>query len=38
MPATFIIGTDGIVKYAFIDMDYTKRLEPEVIVEQLKAL
>ena len=38
MPATFIIGTDGIVKYAFIDMDYTKRLEPEIIIEQLKAL
>jgi len=38
MPATFIIGTDGILKYAFIDMDYTKRLEPEVIVEQLKAV
>jgi len=38
MPATFIIGVDGIVKYAFIDMDYTKRLEPEVIIEQLKVL
>jgi len=38
MPATFIIGTDSIVKYAFIDMDYTKRLEPEIIVEQLKQL
>jgi len=38
MPATFIIGTDGILKYAFIDMDYTKRLEPEVIVEQLKVI
>ncbi len=38
MPATFIIGSDGIIKYAFIDMDYTKRLEPEIIVEQLKQL
>ncbi|VAW53694.1 AhpC/Tsa family protein GSU0066 [hydrothermal vent metagenome] len=38
MPATFIIGTDGLVKYAFIDMDYTKRLEPEIIIKQLKAL
>lgn len=36
MPATFIIGSDGVIKYAFIDMDYTKRLEPEVIVEQLQ--
>ena len=38
MPATFIIGADSIIKYAFIDMDYTKRLEPEIIIEQLKAL
>jgi len=38
MPATFIIGTDGILKYAFIDMDYTKRLEPEVVVEQLNKI
>jgi len=38
MPATFIIGSDGIIKYAFVDMDYTKRLEPETIVKQLKQL
>lgn len=38
MPATFIISNDGVIKYAFIDMDYTKRLEPEIIVEQLKQL
>lgn len=36
MPATFIIDTDGIIKYAFIDMDYTQRLEPDIIIEQLK--
>ncbi|HHJ34732.1 MAG TPA: AhpC/TSA family protein [Gammaproteobacteria bacterium] len=38
MPATFIVGTDGKINYAFIDMDYTKRLEPAVIIEQLKQL
>jgi len=38
MPATYIIGSDGIVHYAFINMDYTKRLEPDTIVEQLKSL
>ncbi len=38
MPATFIIGSDGVIKYAFIDMDYTKRLEPEIIVGQLRQL
>jgi peroxiredoxin len=38
MPATYIIGTDGIIHYAFVDMDYTRRLEPDVIIEQLKIL
>lgn len=38
MPATFIIGTDGKIKHAFIDMDYTKRLEPDIIIEQLRNL
>ncbi|VAW54653.1 AhpC/Tsa family protein GSU0066 [hydrothermal vent metagenome] len=38
MPATYIIGTDGSVQYAFVNMDYTQRLEPDTIVEQLKAL
>lgn len=38
MPATYIINSDGSVHYAFVDMDYTKRLEPETIIEQLKLL
>jgi len=38
MPATYIIGTDGLVHYAFVDMDYTNRLEPDVIIEQLETL
>lgn len=38
MPATYVIGTDGVVHYAFVDMDYTKRLEPDIIIEQLKML
>ena len=38
MPATYIIDTDGTVRYAFIDMDYTQRLEPDIIIEQLKSL
>ncbi len=38
MPATYIIGTDGVVHYAFVNMDYTQRLEPDTIVEQLKTL
>lgn len=38
MPATYIIDTDGHVHYAFVDMDYTQRLEPNIIIEQLKML
>ena len=38
MPATYIIDTDGHIHYAFVDMDYTQRLEPDIIIEQLKAL
>lgn len=35
MPATYIIDSDGIVRYAFVDMDYSRRLEPDIIIEQL---
>ena len=38
IPATYIIDTDGRIRYAFADMDYTKRLEPNIIIEQLKSL
>lgn len=38
IPATYIIDTDGIIRYAFADMDYTKRLEPNIIIERLKSL
>jgi peroxiredoxin len=35
IPATYIIDTDGIIRYAFAEMDYTRRLEPDIIIEQL---
>lgn len=35
IPATYIIDTNGKVRYAHIDMDYTRRLEPNIIIEQL---
>ncbi len=38
IPATYIIDTKGKIRYVFADMDYTKRLEPDVIIEQLKKL
>ena len=38
IPATYIINTDGAIVYAFVDTDYTQRLEPEKIVTILKDL
>lgn len=38
MPATFIIGRDGVIRYHFVDADYTKRSEPAEIVERLQQM
>lgn len=32
----FIIGTDGLIKYAEFSIDYTKRPNPELLIEVLK--
>ena len=36
IPATFVIGRDGIVSYAFVDPDYTRRAEPDEILSALR--
>lgn len=36
VPATYIIDQSGIVRYHFVDVDYTKRAEPETIIQKLK--
>lgn len=38
LAATYIIDTDKIIKYAFLDADYRKRAEPAELVEVLKNL
>lgn len=38
VPATYIIGHDGIVIFAFVNADYTRRLEPTEIITQLDSL
>lgn len=38
IPATYIIGSDGRILEAFVEADYTKRLDPEEIIEMLKRL
>lgn len=38
IPATYVIGTDAIIAFAFIDTDYRKRLEPSAILSALTTL
>jgi len=38
LPATYIVRRDGTVAHAFVDADYTRRMEPAEIVEILKTL
>jgi len=38
VPATYIIGQDGVILYDFVNADYTQRLEPTEIVAQLGAV
>ena len=38
VPATYIIGQDRVITYAFVNADYTERLEPSEIVAQLSKL
>jgi peroxiredoxin len=37
VPATFVIAPDGVIRYAFVDADYTRRADPEDIVAALGA-
>lgn len=38
LPATYVIDQDGVIRAAFVDKDYTRRMEPSDIVTALKAL
>ena len=38
IPATYVIKTDKTVVAAFVDADYTKRLEPDDILAALKSI
>jgi len=38
MPATYVVGVDGRIIWSFVDEDYTKRAEPEEILNVLKSL
>ena len=32
IPATYVVAANNIISYAFIDADYTNRLDPEIII------
>jgi peroxiredoxin len=38
IPATFVLDKSGTVQFAFVDEDYTKRLDPDTIVDTLRPL
>lgn len=38
VPATYVIGTDGVVRYAFVDPDYKHRAEPDELVAAVTSL
>jgi peroxiredoxin len=38
LPATYIIGTSGVVQFAFVRADYTLRAEPEDVLAVLRDL
>jgi len=38
MPGTFVIDQEGTVRLAFVDADYTKRLEAQAIIDCLEGL
>ena len=38
IPGTYVIGTDGTIKLAYVDANYTTRLEPGEILDNLQSL
>jgi peroxiredoxin len=38
IPATYVVGRDGRIALAYVDVDYRKRLDPSDVVEALKRL
>ena len=35
-PAVYVVGRDGVIRFAHVSKDYSKRLEPEKIIEAAK--
>ena len=37
VPAVFVIGTDGVIKFEYVNPDYTVRLDPKILLAIVKA-
>ena len=38
MPATFVLDTSGVIRLAFVEEDWSKRLDPDIVVDTLRGL
>ncbi len=38
IPATFVLGSDGIIKWSYVNVDYRSRSEPDEVIAALKNL
>jgi peroxiredoxin len=38
VPATCVIDNNGVIRAAYVEKDYTKRMEPEDVILALNAL
>lgn len=38
LAATYVIGTDGVIRHAFLDADYRNRAEPDEVLHVLKSM
>jgi len=38
VPATYLVAQNGVILYAFVDADYTNRLDPKIILAELQKL
>lgn len=37
VPATYVVDSDGIIRFHFVNVDYTRRLEPDDLLRHLRA-
>lgn len=38
LAATYVIGQDGLVLYSFVEADYTRRAEPQILIDLLNKI